>query len=442
MSELYILTVTELNAKAKMALESQFGQIAVSGEISNLVQASSGHAYFSLKDQKAQVRCAFFSSQQKKHASSLQNGQEIIAYGKISLYEPRGDYQLIVSQIQDTGLGLLYQQFIDLKNKLAKMGLFDESRKKTIPLFPEHLAIITSPKGAALQDIMSTIQRRFPIVKVSLFPSEVQGFTAHLQLVAALKKAQSDTSIDCIILARGGGSLEDLWAFNQEELALEIAKSKIPIISGVGHETDFTISDFVADYRAATPTAAAEKATPNQKDLRQHLKQWRERLIFLIQNHIQKKQQILSWLHQFISSPDKVFIQPWQRLDYAHRLLKELCLQKKLKANHKYELLHKKLQNESPHHRFQLNQERLERLSQQLQYVMTQLINKKNFQLKILNQTLQTLGPQATLERGYAIALVNQKVLVNSQDAKSGDIIQITLAKGQILSIAKELIDG
>jgi exodeoxyribonuclease VII large subunit len=442
MSELLILSVSELNARAKLALESQFTQVAVSGEISNLVQASSGHSYFSLKDKKAQIRCAFFSGQQRKTSIALRNGQEIIATGKISLYEPRGDYQLIVSEIQDTGLGLLYQQFIELKNRLAQMGLFDECRKKPIPSFPEHLAIITSPKGAALHDIMTTIHRRFPMVKTTLFPSEVQGPTAHLQLIAALKKAQTDSSIDCIILARGGGSLEDLWAFNQEALAIEIANCSIPIISGVGHETDFTITDFVSDYRAATPTAAAEKATPNQKDLLLHLKQWQTRLVYLMNQSLINKQKTLSWLRIRFASPDKILAQPWQRLDFANRVLKDLSIRKTTAISHRLALLQKRLDKEQPSNRLNLNRQRLQHIHQQLLQSLNRHLDAKRFQLKILSQTLQTLGPQATLQRGYAIAMQNNKVLTKASDATIGNEIQITLSHGKIISITKEIIDG
>lgn len=442
MSELLILSVSELNTRAKLALESQFAQVAVSGEISNLVQASSGHYYFSLKDTKAQVRCAFFSGQQRKLTIGLRNGQEIIATGKISLYEPRGDYQLIISQIQDKGLGLLYQQFIELKNKLAQMGLFDEIRKKPIPSFPEHIAIITSSKGAALHDIMTTIHRRFPIVKTTLFPSEVQGATAHIQLIAALKNAQADNSIDCIILARGGGSLEDLWAFNHEELAMEIANCPTPIISGIGHETDFTIADFVADYRAATPTAAAEKATPNQKDLLLHLKQWQSRLIYLMNQSLANKQKTLTWLLLRFASPDKILAQPWQRFDFANRLLKDLCMQKNTALSHRLALLQKRLDKERPSNRLNLNQQRLQHIHQQLLQSLNRYLDNKRFQLKILSQTLQTLGPQATLQRGYAIAMQNNKVLTKANDAVIGNEIQIILSQGKVISITKEIIDG
>jgi exodeoxyribonuclease VII large subunit len=442
MSEPFILSVSELNTRAKNTLESQLGQVAVSGEISNLVQASSGHYYFSLKDSKAQVRCAFFSGQQRKSSVTLRNGQEIIASGKVSLYEPRGDYQLIVSQIQDTGLGLLYQQFIELKNKLSQLGLFEETRKKTIPIYPNHIAIITSPKGAALHDIMTTIQRRFPMVKTTLFPSEVQGPSAHLQLIAALEKAQVDKTIDCIILARGGGSLEDLWSFNQEALALAIVDCKIPVISGVGHETDFTIADFVADYRAATPTAAAEKATPNQEDLQIHLKQWQARLVYLMSQSFSNKQKTLNWLQKRFTSPDKILFQPWQRLDFANRLLKELCLQKNIQFSHRLALLQKRLDKEHPSNRLRLNQQRLTHFNQQLLQSINRILDKKRFDLKILSQTLHTLGPQATLQRGYAIAMHQNKVLTQAKDALPGEEIQITLSQGRIISIAKDIIDG
>ena len=322
------------------------------------------------------------------------------------------------------------------------MGLFDPSRKKTLPPFPQHIAIITSPKGAALHDIQSTLQRRYPIAQTTLFPSEVQGASAHLQLIEALKRAQETPSIDCIILARGGGSLEDLWAFNHEDLALAIADCQIPVISGIGHETDFTIADFVADVRAATPTAAAEKATPHQKDLRLQLKQWQARLTLLMQTCIQQKKMQLKWCESHLGSPEKVLLQPWQQVDYSTRLLKDSCLQILLTKKHQIALMNHQLETQNPQHRLVLKQEKIKNITYLLQQYPQRQMETKQLLLKQLQQTLQALSPYATLQRGYAIASLHQKVLTHAKDVQSGDEIQLTLAHGQIISIAKDIIDG
>lgn len=432
MSETLILTVSQLNAQVKRTLEHQVGLVAVSGEISNLTLASSGHYYFSLKDKLAQIRCAFFNRGTRTAGSVLKNGQEVIAYGKISLYEPRGDYQLIVSQIQDTGIGLLYQQFLELKNKLQALGLFDESRKKAIPLYPHHIGIISSPKGAALQDILSTLQRRFPMAQTTLFPSEVQGAQAHLQLISALNKAVETSDIDCIILARGGGSLEDLWAFNHEDLAYAIAACPKPIITGIGHETDFTIADFVADFRAATPTGAAEKATPHQNDIFLMLRQWQTRLKNLIQHLIKNQVLHLKLLNKGWQTSDKLLTQPWQRLDEAMRSLQSdisLYLEKKF---HELRLLQTQLEAQKPILKLQAQKNRLTYALLSLKKSMTYQLERQIHVHNQLQVKLETLSPYATLERGYAIAMIGDKVISCAENAQIGDVLQLKLAHGQL----------
>ncbi|MDX2346376.1 MAG: exodeoxyribonuclease VII large subunit, partial [Legionella sp.] len=264
-------TVATLNQHIRRWLEKDIGPIAVEGEVSNLSRPASGHAYFSLKDPSAQLRCVFFKGRHRKNTEAiLQNGQALILRGTLSVYEARGDYQLIVESIEAAGAGNLFQQFEALKLKLKTLGLFDTSRKKTWPKYPNTIALITSPTGAAIRDMQSTLKKRFPLTEVKLYPTEVQGERAAPQLITAIKQANIDATADVILLARGGGSIEDLWAFNDEALAYAISDSNIPIISGVGHETDFTISDFVADLRAETPTAAAVAATPDQRQLLEH----------------------------------------------------------------------------------------------------------------------------------------------------------------------------
>ncbi|WP_062728664.1 exodeoxyribonuclease VII large subunit, partial [Legionella pneumophila] len=321
-SQLPILTVSQLNRQVKGFLENEIGLVHVEGEISNLSKPSSGHYYFTLKDSTAQIRCAFFKN---RHSNSLlrnfNDGQQIVATGKLSLYEARGEYQLIVEEIVKAGMGILYQRFEELKIKLASEGLFNPERKKPLPRIPETIGIITSPTGAAIQDILSTLARRFPIARIIIYPSEVQGQTAPQQLVKALKLANAHKRCQVLILARGGGSIEDLWAFNDEYLARQIAISEIPVVSGIGHETDFTIADFVADYRAETPTAAATAVTPNCIELFNILDTAIYRLHDAIIRLVKGLQLKLNHLIDKIASPRQTISTYWQTLDYLERQL-------------------------------------------------------------------------------------------------------------------------
>jgi exodeoxyribonuclease VII large subunit len=430
-----IFSVSELNARVRALLEIEMGVIAVTGEISNLVQAASGHYYFTLKDAKAQVKCAYFMNAHRntlKHP--LQNGQEVLVYGKISLYEPRGDYQLIVSHIQDTGIGLLYQQYVMLKNKLESLGLFANEHKQAIPRFPQKIAIVTSPKGAALHDILTTLRRRFPLAETQLYPTEVQGVDAPKQIIQALKDADAADN-DVILLCRGGGSLEDLWAFNDEQLAHTIHRSRTPIISGVGHETDFTIADFVADDRAATPTAAAEKATPNQFELISQVQQWQNRLVQKINEQFQQYYIRLNGLTRTFERPEKILIQAWQRLDYAQRLLKDYSNTLMKRDFHRHQLLEKQLEKLNPHVQISIKHQRLAYLKIQLQQQIFRYIEKHQQKCHSLQQQLNTLGPASTLERGYAIVTNQQKhVLTHTHEIQLHETLHIRLAHGKIQS--------
>ena len=312
-----ILTVTQLNRQVRSWLEHEMGAVNVEGEMSNLSKPASGHLYFTLKDAGAQLRCVYFRNRHTgPDDTRLQNGQQVLIRGTLSLYEARGDYQLIVEDIKEAGQGDLHQQFELLKTKLSALGLFDPARKKTLPLFPYVIGVVTSSSGAALRDILSTIERRFPIAHVMVFACEVQGKQAAPQLIQAINRANHDKRCDVIILARGGGSIEDLWAFNDEQLAYTIANSHIPIVSGVGHETDFTIADFVADLRAETPTAAAVAVTPNLLDLLALLQAIESRLITAINRYLQHQQLLLRHDIQKITSPRQLIGTHWQSLDY------------------------------------------------------------------------------------------------------------------------------
>jgi exodeoxyribonuclease VII large subunit len=378
------LTVTELNRQVKTWLEHDLPPAFVVGELSNLSRPSSGHLYFTLKDSQASIRCVCFRSKQPRDLV-LNDGLQVILMGQLSLYEARGDYQLIVEKITDAGVGQLYQQFEALKAKLLQAGLFDVMHKKPLPLYPKTIGLITSPSGAAIQDMLTTLKSRYPLASIVIYGCEVQGQTAHLQLIQAIQIANQTKQCDVLILARGGGSLEDLWAFNREELAYAMVESELPIITGVGHETDTTIADFVADYRAPTPTAAAQAATPNQADLMSHIHQLTHRLTQRITQQLHQKRLQLTYLMNRIQSPKQKLNQQMQQLDYAKIALNRV------------------IQNKMSTHRQRLNQ---------------------------LLATLHVMSPLATLDRGYAIALYQGKALSNPCEVPVNATIEVQLAQG------------
>jgi exodeoxyribonuclease VII large subunit len=426
-----ILSVSQLNQQVKYYLENELGIVHVEGEISNLSKPSSGHLYFTLKDNNAQIRCVFFKNRHLP-TSKLSNGQHLVINGRLSLYEPRGDYQLIVECITEAGLGALYQRFEELKNKLASEGLFNPLRKKPLPVIPSRIGIITSTTGAAIQDILSTLARRFPLAQVFIYPSEVQGITAASQLINALQRANTDQYCDVLILARGGGSIEDLWPFNEEHLARQIAQSTIPVVSGVGHETDFTIADFVADYRAETPTAAAIAVTPDCMELTKLLTQAMFRLHKAIQHHLQRNQMNLGHLMEKLSSPQKTIARYWQTTDYLEKQL-STCMNHILKhKTHQLEVCSHQLNAQKPKTRIEQTKALLEQLKKALTVQMQNKINQLTFQLKTQLSTLHAVSPLATLDRGYAIATHQNKVLFSSKQVALGDLIEVRLAQGML----------
>lgn len=428
-----ILTVSQLNRQVKSYLENELGMVHVEGELSNLSKPASGHFYFSLKDSTAQIRCVFFKN---RHigalASKLSDGLHVVASGKLSLYEARGDYQLIVEQLTEAGLGILYQRFEALKNKLAAEGLFHPARKKPLPTMPQTIGIITSPTGAAIRDILSTLARRFPLAQVIIYPSEVQGATAAPQLIRALQQANKDKRCEVLLLARGGGSIEDLWAFNDEPLARQIAQSEIPVVSGVGHETDFTIADFVADYRAETPTAAATAVTPDTADLLKMLHHTAIRSHEAIYRLLQKKQLTLHHLTDKISSPQKAIASYWQTIDYLERQLVSNIMYLIKQKNHQLNLSTHKLANQNPKTHIQHAQSRLEQKSQQLIQCMHHALAQTKYRMHVLLSTLHAVSPLATLDRGYAIATLNNKVLFSTEQVHRGEMIEVRLAQGKL----------
>ena len=314
-----IYTVSELNTEARTLLEDNFFGVWIEGEISNFVAPGSGHWYFSLKDDNAQVRCALFKGSQRKINFTPKNGMQVLLRARVSLYEPRGDFQLIADFMEERGEGKLRRAFEALKKKLEAAGWFNEDIKKEIPEYPQCIGVITSSTGAAIRDILHVLKRRYPCVPIIIYPTLVQGDTAAPAIVKAIQTANTRNECDVLIVARGGGSLEDLWPFNEEVTAKAIFESKLPIISGVGHEIDFTIADFVADVRAPTPSAAAEIAVPDRMELLQSLRRQGIQLIRHIQQKMNAEKQQLVWVQKHLQQqhPRRQLAERMQQLDFS-----------------------------------------------------------------------------------------------------------------------------
>jgi exodeoxyribonuclease VII large subunit len=300
-SNRYIYSVSELNAAAKSVLENDLGRIWIEAEISNMSRPASGHWYFTLKDQKAQIRCAFFKGSNRLVNFTPEDGQLLLVRGRVSLYEPRGDYQLIVDQMEPAGIGDLQRAFEETRQRLLEAGLFDEAHKQPLPTIPKRIGLITSPSGAAIRDVLHVLRRRYPMVPVVLYPTSVQGASAATEIMQALGHAVNRNECDVLLMTRGGGSIEDLWPFNDEQLAKAIYDCPIPIISGVGHEIDFTIADFVADVRAPTPSAAAEMLVPDQLELRRLLQRHQRQLTQQMQDSLRTAAQQTDWYRTHIN---------------------------------------------------------------------------------------------------------------------------------------------
>ena len=424
-------TVTELNQRIRLWLEHDIGTVSVEGELSNVSRPTSGHVYFTLKDASAQIRCVYFRNRQTEaDKNGLTNGQHVLAAGTLSLYEARGDYQLIVERLEEAGLGNLYLQFERLKEKLKSLGLFDAVRKKTIPQFPHIIGVVTSSSGAALRDILSTLARRYPLANVVVYASEVQGKQAATQLVNAIRLANQEARCDVLLLARGGGSMEDLWAFNDEHLACAIAESRIPIVSGIGHETDVTIADFVADLRAATPTAAAEAVTPNAVDLKILIDTLENRLQRAITRFTQHKQLLLHHVLQKMAAPKHRINAYEQSLDYLTIRLKHAIMHTLATRNQQLQDSGARLEARNPTVLLQKTRAHLQQLENQLSLQISLKMHRSKQQFNTLLTTLHAVSPLATLSRGYAIATSHQKVITDSEQIAIGESMSIQLAKG------------
>ncbi len=434
-----IISVGELNKSAKYLLENNFQNISVIGEISNLARPSSGHIYFTLKDEDGAIRCAMFKNQNLKLNFSPNDGDKCVLKGQVSLYAPRGDYQLIVKNIQPAGAGNLMQQFEALKRKLDVEGLFNLNKKINIPESPKHIGIITSLSTAAFQDIISTVKRRASSTKISVSEATVQGENAHVSIIKAMErildfnKKTESSPIDLVVFARGGGSIEDLWCFNNEELAREISNFPIPTISGVGHEIDFTICDFVSDLRVPTPTAAAELITEFnfqlqdrfneiRLDLERDILQKTENLKLLIENKKAKLKNPLTKLREISQSLDNVDLRLHQN-------------QKLIIANYKntINLLLKDINSYSPAKKLLDLNRQLVLFNDVLQKGISSKFKTFNNQLIEFSKNLDILNPLSILDRGYAIVTNdNGKAIKNSSEVSKGDLLKARLSKGTL----------
>jgi exodeoxyribonuclease VII large subunit len=427
-----VYTVTRLNREAKAVLEGSFPALWVQGELSNLARPGSGHWYFSLKDAHCQVRCAMFRNRNRMLRFAPENGMQIMVRATVSLYEGRGDFQLIVDQMEPAGEGDLQRAFEELKRKLHGEGLFDEARKKALPAFPRTIGVITSPTGAAIRDILNVLGRRWPAVAVLIYPVPVQGSGAAERIIAALDRAGSAADCDLLILARGGGSLEDLQPFNEEGVARTIARCPLPVVTGIGHEIDFTIADFVADRRAPTPSAAAELASPDQAQILRLLAVSGGRLRSRMERTLHQHLNLLRQLEKRLPRPARVLQNLMQRLDDTS--LRLLAAVRAGIGSRRTELFAKAavLNRHHPRLVVRLQQQRCTWLADRLVRGAGQQLLLLGNRLEAAARAMRAVGPTATLERGYAIVTDgNGRIVTSAESLQNGDVISARFRHGR-----------
>ena len=432
-----IYSVSQLNQSVRLMLENQLGAVWLTGEISNFSQPVSGHWYLSLKDENAQVRCAMFRMKNLRVSFRPTNGMQVLVRANVSLYEPRGDYQLIIESMHLAGEGLLMQQFEALKLKLAAEGLFAQHLKKNLPHFSKAVGIITSKTGAALQDILHILQRRDPSLKIIIYPTAVQGKDAATDIAQMIELANQRQEVDVLIVGRGGGSLEDLWCFNEEMVARAIFHSHLPVISAVGHETDVTIADFVADVRAPTPSAAAELVSRNQTELLQQLQYRRQRLEIALDRLFAEKQQKLKHLSLRLHNQHpqaQLRIQQQLITQLSHRLQQSLRHRWQKTAENLTALSMRLYKNPLPL-RLQQYEQQLAQLKVRLNSHMNLTLSLQQKQLAHLCGKLDSLSPLKVLARGYSITQNQQNLTIRSmKDVNVGEQIKTRLPDGDIIS--------
>ncbi|NHI00675.1 exodeoxyribonuclease VII large subunit [Oceanimonas sp. MB9] len=431
-----IYTVSRLNRHARLLLEGDMGAVWLTGEISNLVMPASGHWYFSLKDNQSQLRCAMFRGNNRSVGFRPKNGDQVLIFGKVTLYEPRGDFQLVAQTLAPAGEGLLKQQFEALKQALAAEGLFAAERKRPLPAHPTRIGIISSPTGAAVHDILTVLARRAPQLEVILYPSQVQGEGAVPQLIHALSEANRRNETDLLLLARGGGSLEDLWCFNDERLVRAIAASHLPVVSAVGHEVDVSLSDLVADLRAPTPSAAAELISQDGGVQRRQWQQGGQRLEQAMLRWLaDRHNRLQQWQHRLERQhPRQRLQQQSQQLDQLQLRLERAMSRRLEQAQQRTEQATLRLTHQHPGQRLVYSAERLNTLEQRLHRALSAKLNRLEHKLALAGSRLHAMSPLATLSRGYSITLHNNSVITNAGQLKENDVITTRLAQGEVVS--------
>jgi exodeoxyribonuclease VII large subunit len=440
-----ILSITQLNATARSLLERGLGSVWLEGEISNLARPASGHWYFSLKDEAAQVRCAMFRNRSLLVRFPVKDGARVLARGRVSLYEARGEFQVVIEHLEEAGEGALRRRFEELKRRLQAEGLFDAGRKQPLPTLPRRIGIITSPTGAALRDILHILQRRFAAVPALIYPVSVQGEAAPREIVQALQLADARRDCDVLILARGGGSLEDLMAFNDEAVARAIAACTIPVISGVGHETDSTIADFVADERAPTPSGAAERAVPDSAEILRTLGALERSLVQSMRRRLQTLRQGLQQGQRSLQqlSPRARLQQHAQRLDELEQRLQRGIRHRLERTRLRLAGAAALLARSSPARRLAPLQQRLLVAGRRLPGAMQRRLLEARERFERSARTLHAVSPLATLERGYAIVTdANSRVITDVAGLAPGALITARVARGVVMATVTAIVPG
>jgi len=439
-AEKTILTVSRLTALLRGVLEENFEQVWVQGEVSNLSTPSSGHLYFSLKDTGAQLRCVMFKGSVKNLKFRPGDGMALIARGRISVYDQRGEYQLICEYLEPAGVGALQLAFMQLKERLAKEGIFDEGRKRPLPTFPRRVGVVTSPTGAAIHDILIVLKRRFASVEILLYPVRVQGEGAAVEIARAIDEMNRLGLADVLIVGRGGGSLEDLWAFNEEVVARAVHRSKIPVVSAVGHETDWTICDFAADLRAPTPSAAAELVIASSIELRGRVESLDHRLRLAMETRLASMESRIDALRRSLHDPGTMLGHLSQRVDdLAGRL--ELALQNSVaRSRGQFDRLQTGLMHTNPARAVESLRQRFLLLTVQCERLMTGKVEGMKHVFVGTTARLEVLSPLKTLSRGYAIATtVDGTVVTDTSQLAAGDPVRLQLHRGRALCRVEEL---
>ncbi|NIF01538.1 exodeoxyribonuclease VII large subunit [Pantoea sp. Acro-805] len=432
-----IFTVSRLNTTVRQLLENEMGLVWLSAEISNFSQPSSGHWYFTLKDDGAQVRCAMFRNSNRRVTFRPQHGQQVLVRASITLYEPRGDYQLIIESMHPAGEGLLQQQFEQLKARLAAEGLFDQQFKQPLPDPARQVGVITSATGAALHDVLRVLHRRDPSLPVIIYPTPVQGVDAPAAIVRAIELANQRDECDVLIVGRGGGSLEDLWSFNDERVARAIFASRLPIVSAVGHETDVTIADFVADLRAPTPSAAAELVSRNQLELLRRLQSQQQRMEMAMDFYLAEQQRRFTRVHHRLQQqhPQLRLARQQTTLFQLQRRLGEAMDQRLRVANRQQDRMLQRLNNQQPQGRILRAQQQMQQWQYRLQQGIEKQLNHNRQRFGTLAAQLEGVSPLATLARGFSVTTDTQGQLVKkTQQLHKGDLLRTRLDDGWVES--------